>query len=93
VWGGGVVGVLQTPRLLCIRCSQPPVKLNRRNRPSFCVTQGNALTTAWVGDSRGVLGRHSGVGGWQAVDLTADHKPTNPKERERILRSQGRVER
>lgn len=30
---------------------------------------------------------------WEAVELTNDHKPTNPGERERILRSQGRVER
>lgn len=63
---------------------------------STCVVaylRGNQLTTAWVGDSRGVLGRATAGGGWQAVDLTSDHKPTDPAERERILRSQGRVER
>ncbi|GBF97866.1 phosphatase 2C [Raphidocelis subcapitata] len=64
---------------------------------STCVVahlRGNQLTTAWVGDSRGVLGRRcpeSGV--WQALDLTYDHKPTAPGEKERILRSQGRVAR
>ena len=52
------------------------------------------LTTAWVGDSRAVLGRISPCGRvWQAVELTEDHKPAAPREMERILRNQGRVER
>jgi serine/threonine protein phosphatase PrpC len=56
--------------------------------------QGRTLTTAWVGDSRGVLGRRSEGGtSWEAVDLTVDHKPTSPEEKSRILRSNGRVER
>jgi serine/threonine protein phosphatase PrpC len=54
--------------------------------------KGKTLTTAWVGDSRGVLGRE-GKKGWEAVDLTYDHKPTNPDEKVRILNSNGRVER
>ncbi|KAI8472686.1 MAG: phosphatase 2C-like domain-containing protein [Monoraphidium minutum] len=70
---------------------------------STCV--GNRLTTSWVGDSRCVLARRapgaSGGGGGgglrgvalEAVELTSDHKPGNPQERERIMRSQGRVER
>lgn len=45
-----------------------------------------------VGDSRGVLGRETKKG-WEAVDLTYDHKPTNTDEKARILRSNGRVER
>jgi serine/threonine protein phosphatase PrpC len=45
-----------------------------------------------VGDSRGVLGR-VGKKGWEALDLTVDHKPTMPEEKARILASQGRVER
>jgi serine/threonine protein phosphatase PrpC len=61
--------------------------------PGACCPQGDQLTTAWVGDSRGVLGRRTAADGWRAVDLTSDHKPINPVERERILRSQGRVER
>lgn len=40
-----------------------------------------------------MLGRHTKANGWAAVDLTCDHKPTSPGEKERILRSQGRVER
>ena len=60
---------------------------------------GARLTVAWVGDSRVVLGRApagaaaSGSGRLEAVELTADHKPTNPGERERILASEGRVAR
>ena len=54
--------------------------------------QGTTLTTAWVGDSRGVLARE-GKKGLEAVDLTYDHKPTNAEEKARILRSNGRVER
>lgn len=54
--------------------------------------KGKTLTTAWVGDSRGVLGRE-GKKGIEAVDLTYDHKPTNPDEKTRILKSNGRVER
>lgn len=55
--------------------------------------KGKRLTTAWVGDSRGVLGRETPENGLEAVDLTDDHKPTNPEEKARILRSNGRVER
>ncbi len=60
--------------------------------PTASMHQGKTLTTAWVGDSRGVLGRETDAG-WTAVDLTNDHKPTNPEEKARILRSNGRVER
>lgn len=55
--------------------------------------KGHTLTTAWVGDSRGVLGRETPESGLHAVDLTEDHKPTNPGEKERILKTNGRVER
>lgn len=58
--------------------------------------QGSTLTTAWVGDSRMVLGRQKKKGwrsGWEAIDLSTDHKPTTPEERARILDSHGRVER
>ncbi|KAG1676518.1 hypothetical protein FOA52_000061 [Chlamydomonas sp. UWO 241] len=55
--------------------------------------KGTTLTTAWVGDSRGVIGRESPEAGWEAIDLTEDHKPANPEEQARILASNGRVER
>mmetsp|Transcript_2397 Transcript_2397/g.8829 ORF Transcript_2397/g.8829 Transcript_2397/m.8829 type:complete len:429 (+) Transcript_2397:148-1434(+) len=53
--------------------------------------RGTTLTTAWVGDSRAVLGREI-EGRMQTIDLSDDHKPQNEPERERILRSNGRVE-
>jgi len=81
-----VTGVL---RLLSLRGSH-----QLAHTPPLCTYhQGEHLTTAWVGDSRGVLGRINKSNSWEAVDLTSDHKPTNPGEKERILRSQGRVER
>ena len=55
--------------------------------------QGKTLTTAWVGDSRGVLGRTAKKGGFEAVNLTTDHKPTLPEEKARILAANGRCER
>lgn len=55
--------------------------------------QGRTLTTAWVGDSRGVLGCETPELGLHPVDLTEDHKPTNPEEKARILKTNGRVER
>ncbi|KAF5836988.1 phosphatase 2C-like domain-containing protein [Dunaliella salina] len=55
--------------------------------------KGRNLVTAWVGDSRGVLGRETQGGDIEAIDLTDDHKPTNDRERARILASNGRVER
>lgn len=61
-----------------------------------CCLQGRTLTTAWVGDSRMVLGRQRKKGWrstWEAIDLSTDHKPTTPEERHRILDNHGRVER
>merc|ERR1719271_306465 len=53
------------------------------------------LYVAHVGDSRCVLGKRraseSGKGGWQAMDLTEDHKPNNPAEKDRIEKSGGQV--
>ncbi|WIA16852.1 hypothetical protein OEZ85_013785 [Tetradesmus obliquus] len=60
---------------------------------SLAHLKGTTLTTAWVGDSRIVLGRQGKRGGWEAVDVSHDHKPTLPEEKARILKQQGRVER
>ena len=54
--------------------------------------KNNVLTTAWVGDSRGVLAQEID-NDLQAMDLTVDHKPITPEENERILKTGGRVER
>ena len=46
-----------------------------------------------VGDSRTVLGRYSSITNtFFSEDLSHDHKPENPKEKERIVSSGGRVE-
>lgn len=87
--GGWELGGVWSARR--VGCHAQPAEL-----PACCsLAQGTRLTTAWVGDSRCVLGRQApGEGlGWEAVELTFDHKPTNPGERERIARCQGRVER
>lgn len=41
-----------------------------------------------VGDSRAIL---SSGGGKRAIDLTEDHKPSEPKEKERILGAGGKI--
>lgn len=48
---------------------------------------GTRLFAANAGDSRAVLAR-----GGRAVELTTDHKPDMPSERDRIIRAGGRVE-
>jgi len=53
---------------------------------------GRQLNVAWVGDSRGVMGR-KGAGGYEAYPMTTDHKPTDQAEQARIIASSGRVER
>lgn len=59
----------------------------------FSVRVGNMLYTANIGDSRCCLcSRDAATGGVKAVPLTIDHKPELPAERERILKSGGRVE-
>jgi serine/threonine protein phosphatase PrpC len=81
-----VFHILQVKHSLCLPCCSI--------HPS--AHQGRTLTTAWVGDSRMVLGRQSKKGwrsSWEAIDLSVDHKPTIPEERQRILDSHGRVER
>lgn len=55
----------------------------------------NMLFIAHVGDSRCVLGKRAttleGERPWDAVDLTVDHKPNNPEERDRIEKAGGVV--
>jgi hypothetical protein len=44
-----------------------------------CGSQGKTLTTAWVGDSRGVLGRENEPGVFEAIDLTQVRMPALPR--------------
>jgi len=52
------------------------------------------LIIANIGDSRCVLCRllEKGSNRWEAIALTVDQKPENPKEKARIIKSGGRVE-
>ncbi len=54
---------------------------------------GPQLAVGWAGDSRAVLGRQQPDGSCLAVPLTQDHKPSDERERARILAMNGRVER
>ena len=44
-----------------------------------------------IGDSRAVLGRCVD-GNWEGIDLSRDHKPTEPDEKKRIIDSKGRIQ-
>ena len=49
------------------------------------------LITANVGDSRAIMGQLVN-GQWKSMDLTRDHKPSEPDEKMRILAKGGRIE-
>jgi serine/threonine protein phosphatase PrpC len=61
---------------------------------TFVVRFKDSLYVANIGDSRAVLARRvrGDSGKFEAIDLSTDHKPDLPKERERILSRGGRVE-
>lgn len=52
--------------------------------------QGNKLMTGNIGDSRAVLGNKAEI--WRAIELSRDHKPELPDERDRIIQNNGRVD-
>merc|ERR1712003_71467 len=57
---------------------------------SMGIIRDNHLTGVNIGDSRVILGKEKD-GRLIAVEVTHDHKPDSPKEKERILASGGRV--
>jgi len=57
---------------------------------SMAIIRGNHVTGVNIGDSRVILGKEEG-GSIAAQDITFDHKPDTPKEKERILACGGRV--
>lgn len=54
--------------------------------------EGRRIVAAWVGDSRAIVVR-ADPRGPRAVNLTRDHKPHIPSEKDRIMACGGRVER
>jgi serine/threonine protein phosphatase PrpC len=57
---------------------------------SMAIVRGNHLTGVNIGDSRVILGKEDG-GRLIGQEITFDHKPDSPKEKERILACGGRV--
>lgn len=57
---------------------------------SMAIVRGNTITGVNIGDSRVVIGKEID-GKLVAEELTHDHKPDLPKEKERILAAGGRV--
>ena len=57
---------------------------------SMAIVRDNHLTGVNIGDSRVILGKEKD-GRLIAVEVTHDHKPDTPKEKERILATGGRV--
>jgi serine/threonine protein phosphatase PrpC len=58
---------------------------------SMAIIRGNHVTGVNIGDSRVILGKETENGRLAAQDITFDHKPDTPKEKERILACGGRV--
>lgn len=59
---------------------------------SMAIIRGNHVTGVNIGDSRVILGKKSGSGDALTFqDITFDHKPDSPAEKERILACGGRV--
>ncbi|KAL3945579.1 MAG: hypothetical protein SGBAC_000319 [Bacillariaceae sp.] len=58
---------------------------------SMAIVRGNELTGVNIGDSRVIMGKQEEGGSMTPVDITFDHKPDTPKEKERILACGGRV--
>lgn len=57
---------------------------------SMAIVRGNHLTGVNIGDSRVIMGKEE-TGQMVPIDITFDHKPDSPKEKERILACGGRV--
>jgi serine/threonine protein phosphatase PrpC len=57
---------------------------------SMAIIRGNHVTGVNIGDSRVILGKEE-AGRLVAQEITFDHKPDSPKEKERILACGGRV--
>lgn len=57
-----------------------------------CYLNHNKIYCSNVGDSRAILGRKENSNKkWKAIPLSEDHKPSLPKEADRIKKMNGRV--
>jgi serine/threonine protein phosphatase PrpC len=54
---------------------------------ALCFVRDGTIFTAWAGDSRAVLVKR----GMRAVELSHDHKPNRPDEKDRIRSLGGQV--
>lgn len=55
--------------------------------------RNNELICANAGDSRAILGRRNTEGKkWELIELSRDHKPSLPDERDRIMKMGGRID-
>ena len=45
-----------------------------------------------VGDSRAIIAKKSQDGIWSSVQISNDHNPSIPEERDRIIKAGGRIE-
>ena len=61
----------------------PDLAFNNGTTAVVAMLSATSVVVANVGVSRCVKAS-AGLGGWSALDLTADHKPDAPEERERI---------
>lgn len=69
-------------------------KINSMQSGTTCcslILTPNSVISCNLGDSRAVLGRYAN-NKWSAIDITSDHKPDNPIEKERIISMGGKVE-
>jgi serine/threonine protein phosphatase PrpC len=58
---------------------------------TLALITNNIISVSNCGDSRCVLGRRNGAGGYTAVQLSNDHKPDMPEERKRVLSCGGHL--
>ena len=54
--------------------------------------RGKDLICANVGDSRAIMCSKDSLSEWRCIPLSRDHKPEDPTESSRILKSNGRIE-
>jgi len=78
---------------LCVEEASQPGKFDctlSGTTATLLMHRSNELFAAHVGDSRAVLARR-GRAGFEAKDITIDHKPHNEEERKRIQAAGGQV--